>query len=142
MRRIFWDAPVLIYLTEGHPAYLERISRLLAESLDRGDTLLTSWVALGEVLVGAGKRPDSPSIGEIRSEMDGIGFQYVEFTGACVNEFCRLRVVHRVKTADAIHLACAAAAGTDLFLTHDLALTKLHVPGIKFIDNFRTALIS
>jgi predicted nucleic acid-binding protein len=38
-----------------------------------------------------------------------------------------------VSPADAIHLACAAARGVDLFLTHDDALRKLIVPGIPFI---------
>jgi predicted nucleic acid-binding protein len=35
--------------------------------------------------------------------------------------------------ADAIHLACAAQAGTDLFLTNDKRLVGKFVPGIQFI---------
>ena len=40
---------------------------------------------------------------------------------------------HRVTPADAIHLASAAAAGVDLFLTNDRALQPLLIPGIHFI---------
>jgi len=38
-----------------------------------------------------------------------------------------------VSPADAIHLACAANAGIDLFLTDDDRLHSLALPGIHFI---------
>jgi hypothetical protein len=37
-------------------------------------------------------------------------------------------------------LACAASAGIDLFLTGDEQLTKLDVPGIQFIADFKNPL--
>lgn len=141
MRRIFWDAPLLIYLVDGNEEYVERVRYLLAQCLDRGDKLITSWVALGEVLAGAGKRADSPTAGEIRAEMDGLGFEYVDFTEGCVEQFRLLRANMTVRSADAIHLACAGFVGIDLFLTYDLHLTGLHVPGIKFIEDFKTSLL-
>jgi predicted nucleic acid-binding protein len=39
----------------------------------------------------------------------------------------------KVSSADAIHLACAANAGTDLFLTNDKKLVGKVIPGIQFI---------
>lgn len=45
------------------------------------------------------------------------------------------RAGHRVSPADAIHLACAASAGIDLFLTNDHRLLPLIIPGIHFIAN-------
>jgi hypothetical protein len=43
-----------------------------------------------------------------------------------------------LKAPDSIHLACAAAARTDMFLTNDTQLLnrRLHVPGIQFISDF------
>jgi predicted nucleic acid-binding protein len=38
-----------------------------------------------------------------------------------------------VKVADAIHLACAAESGVELFITHHKLLQKLAIPGIHFI---------
>jgi predicted nucleic acid-binding protein len=38
----------------------------------------------------------------------------------------------RVSQADAVHLATAAAAGVDLFVSNDLELQKLLIPGIRF----------
>jgi hypothetical protein len=37
-----------------------------------------------------------------------------------------------VSQADGIHLASAAAAGVDLFITNDDKLRKLRIPGIRF----------
>jgi predicted nucleic acid-binding protein len=44
-----------------------------------------------------------------------------------------IRSRERVRPADAIQLACAAAAGTDLFVTNDDRLSKLVVPGVTFV---------
>jgi hypothetical protein len=38
-----------------------------------------------------------------------------------------------VSPADSIHLACAAQARIDLFLTNDAALVGKVIPGIQFI---------
>jgi len=43
--------------------------------------------------------------------------------------------------ADAIHLACAAQAGTDLFLTSDKRLVGQIVPGVQFIAPLDTTLL-
>jgi uncharacterized protein len=40
-----------------------------------------------------------------------------------------------------MHLACAASAGIDLFLTSDKQLLKLDVPGIQFIADFTTPIL-
>lgn len=47
----------------------------------------------------------------------------------------------KVKIADSIHLACAASAGIDLFLTGDKQLAKLDVPGIQFIADFNNPVL-
>ena len=46
-----------------------------------------------------------------------------------------------VAPANAIHLACAAQAGTDLFLTNDKRLVGKIVPGIQFIASLDTQLL-
>jgi predicted nucleic acid-binding protein len=67
-----------------------------------------------------------------------MGFSLVPFDERCIEVFARLRGQMRLKAPDAIHLACAAAAGTDLFLTNDRQLLqrRLYVPGIQFIGDF------
>ena len=57
------------------------------------------------------------------------------------SRFGFLRAKYRKSAADTIHLACAAVAGVDLFLTGDKALLNLHVDGIKFIAGINTDLL-
>jgi predicted nucleic acid-binding protein len=142
-RRIYWDAMLLVYLLEGHPEYSARVENLLEQSYEREDQLLTSYVGLGEVMAGAGKSPIPTTASVMRRTIDDMGFLYLPFDAGAVDTFSRLRSVHRVKTADAIHLACAAAAGVDLFLTGDKGLLKLklYVPGIQFIADFENPIL-
>jgi predicted nucleic acid-binding protein len=140
-RRIFWDSMLLIYLLEGNPRYRVRVQEILTNSYTRGDALFTSFLGLGEVMVGAASAPRPSTPQEIRAKLDNAGFSYLEFGEAAVNIFVRMRAVHRVKSADSIHLACAAAAGIDLFLTGDKQLMKLNVPGIRFIADFENPIL-
>jgi predicted nucleic acid-binding protein len=77
----------------------------------------------------------------IRQAIDEMGFTYLPFDDGAVAPFSSLRGTHKVKIADAIHLACAASAGIDLFLTGDQQLVKLDVPGIQFIADFNTPVL-
>ncbi len=42
----------------------------------------------------------------------------------------------KTENRDSIHLACAASAGIDLFLTGDRQLLRMDIPGIQFIADF------
>jgi predicted nucleic acid-binding protein len=141
MRRICWDSNLLIYLLDDFPGYGSRVEELLEQSYEREDQLLLSLVGLGEVMAGAGKSTVRTTAGEMRHTVDQMGFSYLPFAANAVDTFAHLRSVDRVKTADAIHLASAAAAGVDLFLTNDKHLLKLYVPGIHFIADFNTPLL-
>jgi len=141
MSRVFWDSMLFIYLLDGEPGYSERAQYLLERSMERGDTLYTSYVVLGEVLVGAARSGDPNKPRQVRRQLDSLGFSYLPFDENAVFAFCQLRARPGVQVADAIHLACAASAGIDLFLTNDRQLTKLHVPGIQFIAEFNTPLL-
>jgi predicted nucleic acid-binding protein len=136
MSRIFWDSMLFIYLLEDHPAFSSRARQLLARARQRGDSLYTSYLALGEVLAGVEKSRDPHKAKVMRQTLDEMGFNYLPFDDGAVSPFSRLRGKQKVRIADAIHLACAASAGIDLFLTGDGELTKLDVPGIQFIADF------
>ncbi len=136
MSRIFWDTMLFVYLLEDHPAYSVRVRQLLARARRRGDSLYTSYLALGEVMAGAEKPPQPLKELAVRQTLDEMGFSYLPFDDGAVGPFSRLRSKEKMKIADSIHLACAASAGIDLFLTGDKQLTKLDVPGIQFIADF------
>jgi hypothetical protein len=56
-------------------------------------------------------------------------------------DFCgRIRAQPVVSPVDSIHLACAAQARIDLFLTNDAALVGKIIPGIQFIAGLNSNL--
>lgn len=136
MSRIYWDTMLLIYLFEDHPTFSARVRHLLERTRRRGDSLFTSYLALGEVMAGAEKSPTPQKALAVREVIREMGFSCLPFDEGAVAPFSRLRSKEKLRVADSIHLACAASGGIDLFLTGDKQLTKLDVPGIQFIADF------
>ncbi|MGC1423361.1 MAG: type II toxin-antitoxin system VapC family toxin [Terracidiphilus sp.] len=141
MSRIYWDSMLFIYWLEGNPTFSERVRSLLERSYRRNDQLFTSYLALGEIMAGAAKSPHPQKASVIRENLAEVGFSFLPFDGGAVAPFSRLRAVEKMKIADSIHLACAASAGIDLFLTGDKQLLKLDVPGVQFIADFSTPIL-
>ena len=139
LSKIFWDSMLFVYLLEGNPAYSKRVQHLLQRAYERGDSLHTSFLAFGEVMAGAVNSPDKGI--RIQQTMKEMGFSYLPFDAGAVTPFSRLRAVNKLKVADSIHLASAASAGIDLFLTGDKQLLGLDVPGIQFIADFNTPIL-
>ena len=138
MSRLFWDSMLLIYLVENHPGFQQRTEEILVRAKGRGDTLFTSYLALGEVLAGAEKSTQPQKSRMIEEALDEMGFNYLPFDAGAVKPFGHLRAREKLRVADCIHLACAASAGIDLFLTGDKQLFRLDVPGIQFIADFNS----
>jgi predicted nucleic acid-binding protein len=141
MSRIFWDTMLFVYLLEGNPEFSPRVRELLGRSMKRGDELFTSHLAVGEIMAGVGKSTNRPSERIMRETLREMGLNCLPFGEGAVSPFARLRSVEKLKVADAIHLACAASAGIDLFLTGDKQLIKLDIPGIQFIADFNNPVL-
>jgi uncharacterized protein len=135
MSRIFWDAMVFIYLLEGHPQFGKHARVALDRSHQRGDRLLTSYLALGEAMAGKDSHAEMEQLGR---DITAMGFSFLAFDDDCALTFAKLRSESKLKAQDSIHLSCAAAAGVDMYLTGDAQLLKrgLHLPGIQFIADF------
>ena len=69
MSRIFWDTMLFVYLTEGHTEFAPLVGDALEHSYRRGDTLLTSHLALGEVMAGGDLATREVAIDEAPSEV-------------------------------------------------------------------------
>jgi len=140
MTRIFWDSMLFIYLFQEDPAHWERVASLRRQSVERGDELCTSYLALAEILTGAYRDKDDATAQHIRDGMAKANIKFLPFDLSSVDLFARIRTEHRTAAADSIHLACAASYGVDLFITEDKKLRKLRIPGIKFIVGIDTEL--
>ena len=141
MSRIYWDTMLFVYWLEDHPQYARRVSQIAARMEERGDELCTSTFAVGEVLTGFQKRSATDRVARILATFERPTITVLPFTLAVASHYARIRAGLGVSAPDAIHLACAAEAGTDLFLTNDAKLLGKIVPGIQFIAGLNTDLL-
>ena len=136
MSRIFFDSMMFVYLLEDNREFAPAVQGALERCYERRDTLLTSCLAVGEIM--AGWKGQQAAAEAAQATVREMGFALMPFDENCMSTFARLRAEMRLKAPDAIHLACAAAARTDMFLTNDRQLLqrRLYVPGIQFIGDF------
>jgi predicted nucleic acid-binding protein len=137
MSRVYWDTMLFIYLLEGNRQFGPAVKAIYGRMRLRGDSLCTSYLALGEILAGSPRSPQTAQM--VRQGFAEMKVQFLAFDGSAVDAFASLRAVQKLATADAIHLACAASKGIDLFLTGDKQLTKQIVPGVQFISSIETS---
>jgi predicted nucleic acid-binding protein len=141
MSRVYWDSMLFIYLFEENPSFIARTREILSGLNRRGDTLCTSVFTLGEVLIGPRKAGFLDEVNRTRDFFLKSGrIELIPFTDSTADRYSAIRARTSVKAADAIHLACAAESGVELFITHDKSLQKLAIPGIHFITGLDTSL--
>src|ERR1700740_3025039 len=110
---------LFIYWLEDHPQFAKRVDAVHSRMQERGDQLITGAFTFAEVLAGVYRKGAAQLAAETRRLLQGLISESVPFTVEAADHYARIRGVLGVPSADAIHLACAAQAGTDLFLTND-----------------------
>lgn len=134
MRRIYWDSMLFVYFLEGHSQFGPRVRQIHQEMIRRGDSLCTSIFTVGEMLTGPEKVNAVERAKETKEFFESDEVEVIPFTFRTAETYAKVRAANSVLPADAIHLATAAQARVDLFLTNDHHLQKLHIPGIQFIS--------
>jgi predicted nucleic acid-binding protein len=125
---------LFIYWLEENPQFAKKVDAIWSRMQERNDQLITGALALGEVFAGAYKRGATKErIQEVKAALEQSVSEVIPFTAATADVFGQLKGSLKIPSADAIHLACAASAGTDLFLTNDKNLVGKVIPGIQFI---------
>lgn len=142
MSRIYWDTMLFIYWLEENPDFGKRVDAIWSRMQERNDQLITGALALGEVLACAYKqKTDKQHIQDLKAAFEGAVSEVIPFTAEAADLFGQIKGSWRIPSADAIHLACAAVAGTDLFLTNDRTLVGKIIPGIQFIATLDNPLL-
>jgi uncharacterized protein len=141
MSRIYWDTMLFVYWIEEHPRYAKRVLQLREKMRMRQDRLCTGAFAVGETLAGPYKTGNKETARKIRDAFRPPFIEVIPFTLETADHYAQIRAIKGVSTADAIHLACAAQAGVDLFLTNDANLIGKVIPGIQFIAGLDTNII-
>lgn len=139
MANIFWDTNLFIYLIEDSPHFGQTVDDLRRRMLRRNDRLITSAMTVGEVLVKPLSIGDHALADRYRSFFSAPHVTVSAFDLGAAEAYAAIRLDRTIQPADAIQLACAASADTDLFITNDSRLTRRNVPGIKFISNLSDA---
>lgn len=132
MTRIYWDSMLFVYLLEGNPIFGPKVRKILSRIVSRGDALSTSVFSLGEILTGPRRRGSISGADAVKQYFLSGAVEILPFTEAAADRYSLIRGANKVSQADAIHLATAAEAGVDVFVTNDGDLLKLSIPGIKF----------
>ncbi len=141
MSRIYWDSMVFIYAIEQNPEYFP-IVKIVHEAMKRrGDTLCTSIFTVGEVLVGPRKLGSQSGADRIRNYFASDTVSILPFTLETAEQFALIRSWTGASPSDAVHLAAAAEAHVDVFLTNDTNLLRLRIPGIPLIAGLDPAVL-
>ena len=112
MARVFWDTNLFIYLFENNAERSPRVVELRRGMRSRHDDLLTSWLTVGETLT----KPKEA--GNAMLEKSYLNFflsgvvELIAFEAEASRRYAEIRSRERVRPADAIQLACAAAAAS------------------------------
>ena len=137
MARVFWDTNLFIYLFEHNAEWSARVIELRRRMLSRGDELLTSYLTVAEALTKP-KELGNPILEKSYLNFFTAGaVKLIGFEVEAAKRYAEIRSRERIRPADAIQLACAAAASADLFITNDSRLSGLVVSGITFITGIQ-----
>lgn len=140
MSRIYWDSMLFIYWLEDNPQFAKRVNTIRLRMQERGDQLITGAFTFGEILAGAYRKGASPLADEVGQLLRNAVSEVIPFTDRTASRYAQIRGGLGIAPADAIHLACASEAGTDMFLTNDKQLVGKFIPGIQFVAGMDTAL--
>ena len=133
MARVFWDTNLFIYLFEMNAEWSPRVIELRRRMLARGDELLTSYLTVGEVITKPKQLNNVMLEKSYLNFFSGGSVELVGFSLDAARRYGDIRSRDRVRPADAIQLACASAAKTDLFVTNDNRLSGLVVSGVTLV---------
>ena len=137
--KVFWDTNLFIYLLEDNAKFGPVVQNLRRSMLRRNDHLITSSMTVGEILVKPLALGNRVLADRYRSFFVSPHLTVCTFDFAAAESYARIRKDRTIQPADAIQLACASAAGVDLFVTNDDRLSQKNVDGIDFITSLNRA---
>jgi predicted nucleic acid-binding protein len=127
----------LIYLIEGNSELSVRAKEFIEKQLADGAELITSALAVGEVLVKPIQAADLPLVRKYNEFFESGSIKVVPFDQRCAPLFARLRAA-KISAQDSIQLACASQSNVDLFVTNDSRLRSVIVPNVQMIVGLQT----
>jgi len=140
MSRVYLDTNIFVYAFEGNPSFGPQAKAILQRVQSKDHLLFGSLITLSELLVLPIREGNSSYVASLKHFFRSAGITLVRYTHESADIYAELRAIQRIKPLDAYHLASAAVAGIDTFVTNDIKLTKLSVAGIGSIEGLDTQL--
>ena len=131
--RVYLDSMQWIYFFEQNPLFYPATRAMVVRAQSKGSAFLSSHFTLAELLVLPKRNADLFLVAKYRRFFLSQAVSLIPFGTDAAERFADLRASTRVKPADALHLALAASAGIDCFVTTDAKLHALSIPGVTRI---------
>ena len=131
--KLYLDSMLWIYYFEGHTTFGPPTQSFVNRMRFAHHEFLSSNLILAEVLVVPKRNGDLFTATRYRRFCLSSAITLIPFTTDTAERFADIRATTRAKPADALHLALAASAGTDYFVTTDTKLHGLNIAGIATI---------
>jgi predicted nucleic acid-binding protein len=120
--RVYCDSVILIYYLEGAPPFQARAATHLASLWAAGASVVISDLVRLECRVQPLRFGDRAALAQYDALFAQPNVEWVPITTAVFDRATVLRA--SFKLGDSLHLAAAALAGCDRFLTNDNRLSK------------------
>jgi len=128
--RIYLDSAPIIYLVENIPPYVD----FLKQRLSSEDThQVCSDLTRLECRVKPLRDEQMALLFAFDTYFDDIISESVPLSRAVMDRATEIRAQYGFKTPDTIHLACAAIAECDIFLTNDKQLKQFNEIAVEII---------
>lgn len=130
-QRIAIDSNVLIYLTEGDANRAEAAAVIVDAISDGRTEGVLSSAGLSEVLVGPARSGDGAAFERLAATIRDLGFRVAPLDAAAAEDAAWIRGRSGLSLPDAMHVACARAAGATAFVTNDRKISS--GPGLEVL---------
>ena len=136
---IYIDTNIWIYAYENNANFGELARQVLGQARSKQHQLAGSLYVLGELLVAPTYQQREFTLAAYRRLFASTQVELLPYTSRALETYVQLRALRRLKPMDALHLATAADAGVNIFVTEDTRLLSESVRGISRIVNLETA---
>lgn len=132
---IYVDTQVLIYTVERHPVYEPLLQPLWRAAQAASIAMVSSDLALMEVLVGPLKSGDTQLQVDYEQALLGTDLRLLPLAQPVLREAARLRAAFTgLRTPDALHAATALLSGCTLFVTNDNGFRRVAGLPLAILD--------
>lgn len=126
--RVYFDTNIVIYFIEQPAGWGQRASTRVSKLQANRDQFVVSDLTRMECRVGPIKAKDPITLAQFDAFFQALEVEVLLLTTAIIDRATLIRAQRGYSLPDALHLAAAAEAGCDVFLTNDTRLSNF--PGI------------